>query len=237
MHHYPHHLGDYAKDTMHLSPLEHGVYRLLMDAYYATEKPIPADPASACRIARCVTEDEQKAVGKVLADFFTLTEDGYRQKRIDEEIQAYQERAEIARENGRRGGRPANPEKTDRDTKSDTKRVSGKEPRNNPDAKLTNNQEPRTNTKPKATPPDGGFELPEWVPQDAWQAFETMRKSIRAPLTAAARSLTVRDLESLKAKGYPPRAVLEQSVKRGWRGVFEIKGDVPAADPPWKGAK
>jgi len=40
---YKRHLGDYAKDTRHLSMMEHGAYGILLDHYYATEKAIPND--------------------------------------------------------------------------------------------------------------------------------------------------------------------------------------------------
>ena len=45
MNYYERHLGDYAKDAGHLSMLEHGAYSLLLDRYYTTEQPIPADQA------------------------------------------------------------------------------------------------------------------------------------------------------------------------------------------------
>jgi uncharacterized protein YdaU (DUF1376 family) len=53
MNYYERHLGDYAKDTGHLSLLEHGVYTLLLDRYYATESGIPEDQGH--RIARAVS--------------------------------------------------------------------------------------------------------------------------------------------------------------------------------------
>jgi uncharacterized protein YdaU (DUF1376 family) len=43
MHHYQHHIGDYRRDTMHLTLLEHGVYRQLIDLYYLQEKPLDAN--------------------------------------------------------------------------------------------------------------------------------------------------------------------------------------------------
>ena len=38
MNYYERHLGDYARDTGHLSMLEHGAYSLLLDRYYATRR-------------------------------------------------------------------------------------------------------------------------------------------------------------------------------------------------------
>ena len=45
MNYYERHLGDYARDTGHLSMLEHGAYTLLMDRSSASEQGIPADQA------------------------------------------------------------------------------------------------------------------------------------------------------------------------------------------------
>ena len=39
MHYYPKNIGDYRRDTMHLSLLEHGVYMTLIDHYILNEEP------------------------------------------------------------------------------------------------------------------------------------------------------------------------------------------------------
>jgi uncharacterized protein YdaU (DUF1376 family) len=91
---YNHHLGDYAKDTKELTPLEHGCYRLLLDYNYATEKPVPNDRSSLYRIVGAVTPAERKAVDKVAERFFPVNGDGRRHnKRADEEITKAQEYA------------------------------------------------------------------------------------------------------------------------------------------------
>jgi uncharacterized protein YdaU (DUF1376 family) len=66
---YKHFIGDYARDTAHLSMLEHAAYRLLLDHYYATERKLPM-PAQCERICRASTEEEKLAVRTVLAQFF-----------------------------------------------------------------------------------------------------------------------------------------------------------------------
>ena len=91
MNFYERHLGDYARDTGHLSLLEHGAYTLLLDRYYSTEKPIPAKQAE--RLARATTKPERDAVKAVLDEYFTLEDDGcWHHKRVDEEIFSYQEK-------------------------------------------------------------------------------------------------------------------------------------------------
>jgi len=97
---YERHLGDYCRDTMHLSALEHGIYNLLIDRYYVTERPIP--DVDAHRIARSSRDDTLS----VLRDFFTLDGDVWTHKRIDAEIQRFQEHISKQRANGKLGGRP-----------------------------------------------------------------------------------------------------------------------------------
>ena len=83
---YERHLGDYARDTAHLSLLEHGVYTLLLDRYYVTEKPLPNDERELFRLLRAASKAEKDAVRQVLREFFTETDEGWRQNRCDEVI-------------------------------------------------------------------------------------------------------------------------------------------------------
>ncbi len=96
MNYYKKHLGDYAKKTGHLTPLEHGVYGLIIDGYYDREQ--GPTLIEATKWARARTEDEKSAVLAVLDEFFTIGEDGrYTQKRIEEELSAYQVKADANR--------------------------------------------------------------------------------------------------------------------------------------------
>ncbi len=52
MNYYSHHIGDYTTDTAHLSLLEDGAYRRLMDRYYTTEAPLPVDEPALFRVVR-----------------------------------------------------------------------------------------------------------------------------------------------------------------------------------------
>ncbi len=106
MNYYEHHLGDYARDAGHLSMLEDGAYRRLLDVYYGREAPLPLDIKECQKLARCTSAADRKAVDYVLSKFFQRAEDGYHQKRCDEEIDKARARIEAARSNGKKGGRP-----------------------------------------------------------------------------------------------------------------------------------
>ena len=114
MNYYKRHLGDYAKDTNGLTMTEHGAFTLLLDRYYASEQPF--DKEDAMRVCRPASPAEAKAVEYVLRKFFTLDDAGmYRNDRADAEIQKAQTKAEVNREVGKKGGRPAksgNPKET-----------------------------------------------------------------------------------------------------------------------------
>jgi uncharacterized protein YdaU (DUF1376 family) len=84
---YERHIGDYLKDTSHLSLLEHGVYTRLMDVYYTREGPIPEDQIA--RLIGARTKDERTALNAVLDEFFVLAEGAYRQARCDREIEQF----------------------------------------------------------------------------------------------------------------------------------------------------
>lgn len=106
MNYYKRHIGDYAAATRHLSMLEHGAYTLLMDTYYTGEAPLPADVKATARKCGARTKDEIAAIETVLNEFFVLEDDGWHQKRCDDEIAAMLAKAQTNRDIGRRGGRP-----------------------------------------------------------------------------------------------------------------------------------
>lgn len=96
MNFYKHHLGDFMRDTSHLSILEEGVYRRLIDQYYIRESALPADPRLLYKLARAMSKDERQAVDDVAAEFFTKIDGLLHHKRCDEEIAAYLEKQEKA---------------------------------------------------------------------------------------------------------------------------------------------
>ena len=104
---YKRHIGDYAKKAGHLSVLEHGVYTLLLDAYYDRE--LAPTKAEAIRQARARTPEEMAAVEAVLADFFSLDGDRYTQRRVEQEFVNAEAVAVNNAAKGRLGGRPRKP--------------------------------------------------------------------------------------------------------------------------------
>lgn len=101
MHAYYHHIGDYRKDTAHLSLVEHGIYRQLLDTYYTDEKPLTLDHTKLMRSHSVRTADEVRAFENVLQDFFDRTEAGYVHKRCESEIAQFKAKSGKASESAK----------------------------------------------------------------------------------------------------------------------------------------
>lgn len=139
MNYYERHIGDYLKDTSHLSLLEHGIYTRLLDVYYTRERAIPDDQVA--RLIGARSKDEKEALAVVLSDFFHLEDLGWTQGRCEAEISRYQKKAEHNRVVGKLGGRPR-------------KTVTQTEPTNNPGGFQTEptNNPPQTPDTSNQTP-------------------------------------------------------------------------------------
>lgn len=166
MNYYERHLGDYTRDTAHLSLLEHGVYTILLDRYYITEQGIP--DAMKYRLARARTRAERAAVDIVLQEFFTLQEGNWVNHRAEEEIEKARKKIGVARENGGKGGRPRKETKLESETQPEQNPTETQtKPNRNPDVnqnetKTKAHQTTDTNIKEK---PSLSFGLKESVPE------------------------------------------------------------------------
>jgi len=81
---YKHHIGDYAAATGHLSLIEDAIYSRLLRRYYLQEGPLPVPVEQAARLIGARGEEE--TVKAILLEFFVLADDGWHNKRADEEI-------------------------------------------------------------------------------------------------------------------------------------------------------
>jgi len=165
MHYYQFNIGDYASHTGYLSPMEDLAYRRLLDHYYLHEKPIVDDVGQVCRVIGL--RDFEAEVTQVLNDFFRLDDGFWKSKRVEQEIDSYRSKADVARENGKKGGRPkgtTKPKET-QPVNSDNPTLTQQEPSPNPEITgskanhkpLTINQEPLTSKetvqRKRFTPP------------------------------------------------------------------------------------
>jgi hypothetical protein len=77
----------------------------------------------------------------------------------------------------------------------------------------------------------GGNGIPDWIPKDLWADFKEFRIRIKAPLTDRAVKNIISELEKFKSEGQDPLAVINQSITRGWRGVFAIVDKTKSVHP------
>jgi len=157
MNYYPFHIGDFRSGTVNMSRHSRWIYRDLLDIYYDTEQPLSLDLDLLCDQVGAESEDERRIVERLLRFKFTKSEDGYRHVICDQVIADYHTKAETAKTNGKKGGRPRKAKESD-EKPSGFPSGSDQLPDGNPIAtESQTNQEPITNnqlTSPK--PPDGG---------------------------------------------------------------------------------
>lgn len=77
-------IADYLADTMHLTARQHGQYLLLLMFSWKQDRPLPKADAALRAIARASESEWAEDKHTVLA-FFTEGQDGFRQKRLEEE--------------------------------------------------------------------------------------------------------------------------------------------------------
>ena len=104
MNYYQFYISEWVLHTSHLTLEEEAVYRRVLDYYYDTESPIPEKTQSVIRRLRLGSHSDILAL--ILEEFFTLIDGHWHNLRADDELAKYHLKAESARENGRKGGRP-----------------------------------------------------------------------------------------------------------------------------------
>ena len=161
MHYYTFNIGDYRRDTSHLTLLEHGIYRQLIDTYYLSEKPLDKDLSALMR-SHCVrSAEEMQALENVLKDFFEVSDEGYFHKGCDRNIAAYAKKSRMASASAkvRWSQSHANALPTDSDRNANGMLTNNHKP-------ITNNQEPIKKSMQRGTRLPTDLELP-----DDWAIF------------------------------------------------------------------
>ena len=93
-----------------MSLMEDLAFRRMLDLFYESEKPLPHELS---RVAKLIgMKDYQEEIRDVLNEFWNETESGWVNDRANEEVAKYQAKADSARVNGKKGGRPVKPKIT-----------------------------------------------------------------------------------------------------------------------------
>ena len=107
MHYYKFNIGDFDKSTRHLSIIERGLFRDILDLYIKNEKPVTDNLKKLERLLCVKSKAEKEALQNILDDFFVLTDDGYYSEYCQSILNDTTDRVEASRENGKKGGRPS----------------------------------------------------------------------------------------------------------------------------------
>jgi len=97
-------IGDYQRDTGALSPLEHGIYVLMLVHYYGTEKPLPFGK-DLYRLLRADTKPERRAVDVISGRYWEINTEGLINRRALLEIHRAAQIKAQNKEIGKLGGR------------------------------------------------------------------------------------------------------------------------------------
>ena len=69
------------------------------------------------------------------------------------------------------------------------------------------------------------FIIPDYIPEDAWQAYMAIRKKKKSANTTYALNLIIEELEKInKEHGHDKLSVFKQSIKGSWIDMYPLKG-------------
>lgn len=223
MHHYQFNIGDYRKDTGHLSLLEHGIYRMLLDTYYLSDGVMEADDAKIMRTHCVRTADEQQAYKNVISDFFQLRDGHYFHTGCDKVLGRIYEKSDKARASAQaRWDKKLNKNnnKEKQKTKSSEENANAMRTHGERNANgmlpITHNPLPNINNKYK------DFDFSSWPSMPDPQVLSdwfAMRKRIKADVSQTVINNFGAELTRAKAGGYSVDYCLSEAITRNWRGL------------------
>ena len=230
MHYYSFNVGDYIKDTSHLSLIEDLAYRRLIDLYYTTEAAIDPNIKAIARKIR-MSEHEQ-VIETILGEFFTQNTDGFwENKRCQNDLDLIYKKSQKARESAK--ARWSGNKETQKESESNADGMRTHSERN-AEGMLHNTQYPIPNTQntepkekqsakaPAKKTQKAAFVLPDWFTDsdvknwDAWNSIAKRRNATHAQL-----AISLEKLSKWRDKGVDWSRALENSAVGGWQGLFE----------------
>ena len=257
MNYYERHLGDYAKDTAHLTMIEHGAYTLLLDRCYSDESGIAAEDVY--RVTRARTAAEKRAVDAALREFFIFCDGVWTHRRVEAEIkkfadkrrssEANKEAVRLRQERAREKRKSLFSELKElgismpwsATTEELNEAISGARSRH---LSRTCHGDSHAPVTPPVTPPVTAYTIHQTpVYKDKSSKPPLPPLPVTAGLDVAAWDRWVRyrmDIrkpikpasmqaaqEKLAGFGADQAAVVEQSIANGWQGLFELKAESP----------
>lgn len=146
MHFYQKNIPDFNNATRHLTRVERSLFSDAIELYYDTEKPLTSDFERLAKLLLARTEEEKTALKDVLSEFFNLTDDGYFNKRCNEEIKKYHAYLDGKRKAGKASAEQRKGKESD-EWQEESTDVEQTLNTCSTDEQLTNNSKPITNNQ------------------------------------------------------------------------------------------
>lgn len=224
MHHFEFNIGSYRRDTGHLTLLEHGVYRMLIDSYYMNEGPLKADDEQLMRTHCIRSADEQKAYANVMKDFFRLEDEYYVHDGCDKVLEKIFAKSQAARESAEaRWARKNGGSKRTHSKRNANAMQSDSEGNANGMLPITHNPIPNThnpNIKPTPSAPrESKLDFSQWHEQPDQQILKdwiAMRRGKKAPVSQTVINRYAKQLELACKDGHTVDECLSLSTTKGW---------------------
>jgi uncharacterized protein YdaU (DUF1376 family) len=178
------HIVDYQRKTAHLTLAEHGAYSLMLQTFYATERPLPADRKVLHRLLRADSSMERQAIDSIVAQFWIQTDEGLTNKRAQEVLQKYNRWVSQQKANGSKGGRP-------KETHGLSNGLTQNEPNGGYRAFPHSDSDSESTQDPTPTPPKGGADRHRRISPD--RAEKDRALEVWNQLVASGGALPQRD--------------------------------------------
>lgn len=213
MHYYQFNIGDYIKDTAHLSDMEDLAYRRMIDLCYLRERPLPESVDEIARLIRMRTHTESIAI--VLQDFYVLTKDGYINKRVEKELNGFKSKSDKARASAKSRW------SKNKDLQNANALPTQSEGNTN-HKPITNNHKPILKDKASENfPPPDGLNLDAW---DLWIEYRKQNKLKAYKQTKLGIGQQMNRLIELAGGNKQSQMdVVMQSINGNWQGLHELK--------------
>lgn len=218
-------VADYLADTRNLTCEQHGAYLLLLMSMWREGGYIPGDERSLSRLA-CLSLKQWRRIGGRVEALLSREGDKITQRRLLFELRKASVTSEVRRAAAHRSheARALKTHNQPRAIAEPLHQQTGVQTGGNQNQNHNHKEERKKKGPPaNAVAVVAVVPLPAWVNPEAWNGYSEMRRRKRAHMTERAKTLVIKELEQLKLQGHDPNAVLDQSTKNGWTGVFELK--------------
>lgn len=208
--------ADYARDTAHLTMIEHGAYRLLLDHCYMTGKPLPANEVHLHRVCRALAPEEQNALHTVLHQFFTLTNEGWVHERVQAELAKSGEISEKRRQAANLRHKPIERKNANADANASANALQMNTQSQEQSQEQEQSNKERIKDKPQAARATRSVvSRPDDVDEQVWNDWLATRKVKKAPVTQTALDGIHREAQRA---GLTLEAALQTMCERNWQG-------------------